>query len=120
MTAFMFVTLGQAGGTCQDGFTLCTPPGATSDITPQIGSPEFLGLFVDIVLSSLPASKRSSSPGTASLCCTSSLSCLCMVNLDIPFCFDRFTTDYYLPDGSYGTVVCTSRTYLFPERTGLN
>jgi hypothetical protein len=28
-----------------------------------------------------------------------------MANLQLPFCYDRFTTNYFLPDGSYGTVV---------------
>ena len=93
-------------GSCGAGFTICAPPGATSAITPQIGSSDFQNLFVDIVESSLPASKRSL-PGrsTASLCCTSSLSCLTMANLQLPFCYDQFTTNYFLPDGSYGTVV---------------
>jgi hypothetical protein len=95
-----------SGGSCDAGFTICAPPGATSATTPQIGSSDFQNLFVDIVESSLPASKRSlSGRSTASLCCTSSLSCLTMANLQLPFCYDQFTTNYYLPDGSYGTVV---------------
>jgi hypothetical protein len=28
-----------------------------------------------------------------------------MANLAIPFCYDKFTTNYFLPDNSYGTVV---------------
>ncbi|PSS25937.1 hypothetical protein M430DRAFT_25673 [Amorphotheca resinae ATCC 22711] len=98
-----------SNGDCSAGFTLCTSSGATSNATPQIGTAEFQGLFVDIVSSSLPSDKRFlSDRDTASqpsLCCISTLSCLTMATLEIPFCYDKFTTDYYLPDGSYGTVV---------------
>ncbi|KAF5867775.1 uncharacterized protein Bfra_006973 [Botrytis fragariae] len=101
-------------GECQQGYTLCSPAGATTATTPQIGDSDFVNLFQDIVLSSLPASKRSLSSSSehstekrdsASLCCVSSLTCLTMHSLSIPFCYDQFTTNYYLPDDSYGTVV---------------
>lgn len=97
---------------CSTGFTVCSPSGAlsTGDV-PQIGDPEFVSLFSDIVLSSLPPSK--SKPrwasevenGASALCCTSSLSCLTLHGLLLPFCYDPFTTNFYLPDSSYGTVV---------------
>ncbi|KAI9642300.1 hypothetical protein NHQ30_009102 [Ciborinia camelliae] len=103
----------ESRGTCRQGYTLCSPVGATTSNTPQIGSSDFVNLFQDIVLSSLPASKRSLSSAeasiekrdSASLCCISSLTCLSMHSLNIPFCYDQFTTNYYLPDDSYGTVV---------------
>ncbi|TAQ86457.1 hypothetical protein B7494_g5231 [Chlorociboria aeruginascens] len=91
---------------CQTGYTVCAPAGATSTTTPQIGDASFPDLFHDIVQSSLPSSKRSlSSRDTASLCCVSSLACLAMSSLSIPFCYDKFTTNFFLPDGSYGTIV---------------
>ncbi|ATZ51103.1 hypothetical protein BCIN_06g05370 [Botrytis cinerea B05.10] len=101
-------------GECQQGYTLCSPAGANTATTPQIGDSDFVNLFQDIVLSSLPASKRSLSSSSEhsvekrdspSLCCVSSLTCLTMHSLNIPFCYDQFTTNYYLPDDSYGTVV---------------
>lgn len=104
---FTFTSHSQAGDACAEGFTLCAPRGATSERSPQIGSPAFERLFVDIVFSSLPpSSERSLVASSTSLCCHSTMSCLLMSNLEIPFCYDPFTTDYYLPDGSYGTVVC--------------
>ncbi|TKA65110.1 hypothetical protein B0A49_08705, partial [Cryomyces minteri] len=30
--------------------------------------------------------------------------CLLLANLNVPFCYDKFTTDYILPDGSYGQI----------------
>lgn len=86
---------------CATGYTLCSPPGASTTVTPQIGDSAFPNLFADIVHSSLPASKRSlSERQTASLCCIASLDCLTMSGLSLPFCYDRFTTNYFLPDGS--------------------
>src|SRR6266536_5836915 len=95
---------------CGAGFTICAPPGATSETTPKIGDAQFKDLFVDIVNSNLPSSNSKRSPSlsarsSASLCCISSLSCLTMANLAIPLCYDKFTTNYFLPDNSYGTVV---------------
>ncbi|KAJ8059168.1 hypothetical protein OCU04_012142 [Sclerotinia nivalis] len=107
------------GGDCRQGYTLCSPAGATNANTPQIGDSDFVNLFQDIVLSSLPANKRSlpssseasfEKSDSASLCCVSSLTCLTMHSLSIPFCYDQFTTNYYLPDDSYGTVVGGSYT----------
>jgi len=95
-----------AEGDCADGYLICSPPGATSATTPEIGTPDFQNLFVDIVQSSLPPSKRDlSGRGVSSLCCNELLSCLAMSTLALPFCYDRFTTNYFLPDGSHGTVV---------------
>ncbi|QSZ29246.1 hypothetical protein DSL72_003758 [Monilinia vaccinii-corymbosi] len=108
-----------AAPSCRQGYTLCSPAEAKNENTPQIGDADFVNLFQDIVLSSLPASKRwlSSSLGSsidkrnaASLCCISSLTCLSMHSLNIPFCYDQFTTNYYLSDDSYGTVVGGSYT----------
>ncbi|PVH69216.1 hypothetical protein DL98DRAFT_626091 [Cadophora sp. DSE1049] len=93
---------------CVEGYELCSPPGARLTNTPQIGSPEFQNLFVNIVQSSLPTNERADrevAASSASLCCNALLSCFVMSNTRIPFCYDKFTTNYFLPDGSYGTVV---------------
>jgi hypothetical protein len=95
--------------TCREGFTICEPPGATTLETPEIGGAKFPDLYNNILRSSLPefTSRRSSlSPrSSASLCCIASLSCLTMANLALPFCYDEYTTNYFLPDNSYGTLV---------------
>jgi hypothetical protein len=108
-----------ANSDCTSSFSLCAPPGATSNTTPQLSNPDFQNLFVDIISSSLPSNKRSlSTAGTASLCCYTTLSCLLLSSLSLPFCYDRFTTNYYLPDGSYGTVYNGS--YVSPAGTTAN
>jgi hypothetical protein len=93
-----------AENNCPTGLTLCSPPGATNTHTPQIGSPDFENLYVDLLHSALPPAKRASVDGIASLCCISSLSCLTMANLALPFCYDKFTTNFFLPDTSFGTL----------------
>jgi hypothetical protein len=94
---------------CDKGLTPCTPEGATSENTPEIGTPDFESLYMDIIASRLPGiSKRSPNSDTAPLCCQESASCLLMANLKLPFCYDPFTTNYYLADNSFGTIVCIS------------
>lgn len=88
---------------CGSGFQVCTAPGTSA--TPQIGSSDFQNLFVNIVQSSLPASKRDLLTRSTSLCCNALLSCLTMASTSLPFCYDKFTTNFFLPDGSTGTVV---------------
>ncbi|KAH7385130.1 hypothetical protein BKA64DRAFT_548004, partial [Cadophora sp. MPI-SDFR-AT-0126] len=99
---------------CPKDYKLCSPPGATSTNTPQIDTSEFQNLFINLIQSSLPSTspKRGnrqisakSNSASASLCCNALLSCLVMNNTSMPFCYDKFTTNYFLPDGSYGTVV---------------
>ncbi|TVY41850.1 hypothetical protein LOCC1_G004837 [Lachnellula occidentalis] len=100
------IALPSLGATaCPTGLSLCSPPGATNSHTPQIGSPDFENLYIDLLHSSLPPSKRSrAEEGTASLCCITSLSCLAMPTLALPFCYDKFTTNFFLPDTSFGTL----------------
>ncbi|TVY18203.1 hypothetical protein LARI1_G003124 [Lachnellula arida] len=101
--SFALPSLGATG--CPTGLSLCSPLGATNSHTPQIGSPDFENLYTDLLHSPLPPSKRSrSEEGTASLCCITSLSCLAMPTLALPFCYDKFTTNFFLPDTSFGTL----------------
>jgi hypothetical protein len=96
--------------TCSSGYTTCSPSGATSTTVPKIGDADFANLFVDIVKSGLVDGNAKRSPDfsiserAASLCCVASLTCMAMSGLNIPFCYDRFTTNFFLPDGSYGTI----------------
>ncbi|EEP78136.1 predicted protein [Uncinocarpus reesii 1704] len=53
-----------------------------------------------------------------SLCCRSPMPCLLVRNRKLSFCWDRFTTNYYLPDGSHGSI--TSGVYTTPSRDTVN
>lgn len=103
----IFAALVSDLNTCASGYSLCAPPDVTTIVTPQIGDSDLQDLYTDILSSSLPSFKKRSlsSRGSASVCCITSLTCLAMSSLAIPFCYDKFTTNYYLPDGSYGTLV---------------
>ncbi|KAK0101844.1 hypothetical protein ONS95_001342 [Cadophora gregata] len=124
LLSLLFLSSTKASRDCAEGYSLCSPPGATSTTTPQILTPEFQTLFINIIQSSLPSNNNkrtnhdissSSQPSSSSpsLCCNVLLSCLLMSTTHIPFCYDRFTTNYFLPDGSYGTVA--TGTYTSPN-----
>ncbi|KAL3421126.1 hypothetical protein PVAG01_07571 [Phlyctema vagabunda] len=94
---------------CAAGYKLCAPAGASSQSPPRIGDEAFQNLLVDMVQSSLPEFKKKrahpqSDEVATLLCCIESLDCVLMSNLLIPFCYDKFTTNYHLSDGSYGTI----------------
>ncbi|KAI9823854.1 MAG: hypothetical protein M1826_007600 [Phylliscum demangeonii] len=38
------------------------------------------------------------------VCCTQSSLCAIVTQLDVPYCYDRRTSDFFFPDGSYGSV----------------
>ncbi|CAG8961065.1 hypothetical protein HYFRA_00002607 [Hymenoscyphus fraxineus] len=102
-SAIALATPALTAGTCQTGYTICSPSGATSSNTPSITSPQFPSLLQDLLASPLPPLNKRAD-GTASLCCVSSLSCLTLANLAVPFCYDKFTTNFVLPDNSFGTI----------------
>ncbi|KAI9863737.1 MAG: hypothetical protein M1824_006334 [Vezdaea acicularis] len=102
---------------CQASYTACKPSGAKSTSSPPVGS-ALSSLFVDLLdsIQGVPnPSKRKrevddiarvlgtrdiSSP----ICCAPTTLCLLLQEFDVPFCYDRFTTNYFLPDGSYGSI----------------
>jgi len=47
---------------------------------------------------------RLQSRSDAPYCCLESTQCLLLQDYNVPFCYDKFTTSYFLPDGSYGTI----------------
>lgn len=102
---------------CQSGYTICAPSGATTTSVPKIGDASFRQLFTDLVETNLPGGnskvRRDELEATfdslvtrdsASLCCQDSTLCYSMASLSIPFCYDKFTTNFFLPDSSYGTL----------------
>ncbi|RVX73830.1 hypothetical protein B0A52_02720 [Exophiala mesophila] len=38
------------------------------------------------------------------ICCAETTECMLLKNYKVPFCWDRFTTNYFLPDDSYGSI----------------
>ncbi|KAI9672875.1 MAG: hypothetical protein M1829_004425 [Trizodia sp. TS-e1964] len=99
---------------CGFNYSPCNPTGAKSSSTPPIGA-GLSTLYLNI-LRSIPVagSKRGIiEPSLSSLksrdlnpiCCAVTTQCLLLHDFGIPFCYDPFTTNFYLPDNSYGTVI---------------
>ncbi|KAK3078250.1 hypothetical protein LTS18_008063 [Coniosporium uncinatum] len=110
-----------ARDSCPTSQTTCSPNGAQTTSLPAVG-PD-LSSFYDDLLDSVKgisfkkrsiavARRRSSSAEVyrlqsrhdAPYCCLESTQCLLLQDYNVPFCYDKFTTSYFLPDGSYGTI----------------
>ena len=82
--------------------------------SPNVG-PDMSSLYVDLLSSvaGIHFSKRElgtidgaiiEERGSPSMCCAQGTSCLNLQGFNVPMCYDKFTTDYILADGSYGTI----------------
>lgn len=85
----------------------CQPSGATGNDAPAIGS-DLSSLYVDVLNSvrGISFSKRDLTARAANsgFCCFASLNCVNVQSLNIPMCYDKFTTNFKFPDGSYGSL----------------
>lgn len=84
----------------------CAPEGATGTDPPEIGS-DLKDMYVDLLESvkDIHFRKRETDSVVAradGFCCV--LDCVNVQNLNIPMCYDKFTTQYAFPDGSYGSL----------------
>ncbi|KAF2631818.1 hypothetical protein BU25DRAFT_197534 [Macroventuria anomochaeta] len=85
----------------------CQPSGATGTDPPAVGS-DLSSLYVDVLSSvqGISFNKRGLTPraATSGFCCVASLNCVNVQSLNIPMCYDKFTTNFKFPDGSYGSL----------------
>lgn len=85
----------------------CQPSGATGTNPPAVGS-DLSSLYVDVLNSvqGIYFSKRglTARATTSGFCCAASLNCVNVQTLNIPMCYDKFTTNFKFPDGSYGSL----------------
>jgi hypothetical protein len=84
----------------------CAPEGATGSDPPEIGG-DLSSLYVDVLASvkDIHFEKRETDSiiaRTDSFCCA--LDCVNVQNLNIPMCYDKFTTNFAFPDGSFGSL----------------
>jgi hypothetical protein len=96
---------------CAPNFTSCQPSGSSRTTLPPAGS-DLSTLFGSLLTSvkgirakrdgavSAELSKRDS----PRICCADGTRCLNLADFNIPFCYDRFTTNFVLADGSSGTL----------------
>ncbi|KAF1949278.1 hypothetical protein CC80DRAFT_540388 [Byssothecium circinans] len=87
----------------------CNPSGATGTKSPTVGS-DLKTLYIDLLASVRDIHFRRRRPDNFisaradGFCCRESLDCVNIRNLNIPMCYDKFTTNYQFPDGSYGSL----------------
>lgn len=86
----------------------CNPQGATGTSPPTFG-PDLKSMYLDLLASvkDIHFQKRwADSIGARDdgFCCRQSLDCVNVQNLNVPICYDKFTTNYAFPDGSFGSL----------------
>ncbi|KAF1832404.1 hypothetical protein BDW02DRAFT_571047 [Decorospora gaudefroyi] len=94
-----------AKATEEDPCEPCQPQGATSLTPPSVGT-ELSSLYTDILSSikGISFDKRSVQARAEGFCCRKSLDCVNVQNINVPICYDKFTTNFLFPDNSYGSV----------------
>lgn len=81
----------------------CQPSGATG-LTPPT---DLTSLYTDVLgsVKDIKFQKRTlDARADSGFCCRASLNCVNVNNLNIPMCYDRFTTNYAFAEGSYGSL----------------
>ena len=85
----------------------CQPSGATGMDPPSVGS-DLSTLYINVLdsVKGISFSKRSGMTRRADsgFCCVASLNCVNVASLNIPMCYDKFTTNFKFADGSYGSL----------------
>ncbi|KAF2007893.1 hypothetical protein P154DRAFT_516672 [Amniculicola lignicola CBS 123094] len=94
--------------TARDVCNPCAPKGATGTKPPTIGSEDLESMYTLLLASVKGIHFRRRSEGIIAraegFCCRETLDCVNVQNLNIPMCYDKFTTHYAFPDGSYGSL----------------
>ncbi|KAK7533105.1 uncharacterized protein J3D65DRAFT_634371 [Phyllosticta citribraziliensis] len=104
--------------TCGKNMQVCSPSGATTSHLPSLG-PDLSSLYVDLLstVEGVHFAKRHSKDDdddddndddTVAFCCSAATSCLLLSSTScpgkIPICYDKYTTNFVLPDGTTGTI----------------
>jgi len=128
-TSFLFLTLlstalaqtpARAKVSRQEECLPCDPEGASDAGGPALEA-DLTSLYVDVLetVKDINFRKRSLYRNVPRLiedfCCQSNLDCVTVVNYNLAICYDKFTTHYAFPDGSWGSL--TDGTYTTSEGT---
>lgn len=87
----------------------CQPQGATGTNPPRVGS-DLRSLYINVLASVKDIKFRKRHIDslevrlTQGFCCRQSLDCVNVQSLNIPMCYDKFTTNFAFQDGSYGSL----------------
>ena len=92
----------------RDACEPCNPQGATGTNPPTIGS-ELKSMYIDLLgsVKDIHFRKRWTDlvlRRADGFCCRETLECVNVENLNIPMCYDKFTTQYAFQDGSWGSL----------------
>ncbi|KAK8151890.1 hypothetical protein IWX90DRAFT_418585 [Phyllosticta citrichinensis] len=105
--------------TCGKNMQVCSPSGATTSHLPSLG-PDLSSLYADLLstVDGVHFAKRHAknddndddddNDDTVAFCCSAATSCLLLSSTScpgkIPICYDKYTTNFVLPDGTTGTI----------------
>ncbi|KAL8655932.1 MAG: hypothetical protein Q9210_000570 [Variospora velana] len=104
---------------CADKYSKCAPRGAESTNIPTVGT-DLAPLYTNLLTSIQDAGKTKrdfsdaegkssflleSRQSSSNLCCADGTLCLLLDGLNLPFCYDNYTTNYFLPGGTTGQIV---------------
>jgi len=94
--------------TTRDECNPCNPNGATGSTPPSVGT-GLKSLYLDVLASvkDISFEKRWADIVQAredGFCCRETLDCVNVQNLNVPMCYDKFTTNFAFSDGSYGSL----------------
>ncbi|KAF2012130.1 hypothetical protein BU24DRAFT_412658 [Aaosphaeria arxii CBS 175.79] len=86
----------------------CNPQGATNSSAPVVG-PAMMSLYVDVLASvkDIHFKRRWTDNAIApdeGFCCRESLDCVKVNNLNMPICYDKYTTHFAFIDDSWGSL----------------
>ncbi|OAG03721.1 uncharacterized protein CC84DRAFT_1165908 [Paraphaeosphaeria sporulosa] len=92
----------------RDACNACNPSGATGTNPPSIGT-DLSSLYTDVLASVKDIHFRARSADSVEardggFCCAETLDCVNVQNLNIPMCYDKFTTNFAFADRSYGSL----------------
>ncbi|KAF2402509.1 hypothetical protein EJ06DRAFT_342536 [Trichodelitschia bisporula] len=105
--------------------TPCDPPGIKSITPPSLSDPTIVDFYANLLhsVSGVHFERSiSSDPNRddahAPICCEPTALCLLLSGFGVPFCYDKFTTSFLLPDASYGTL--HNGSYILPSGAHVN
>ena len=92
----------------RDDCNPCNPQGASGTSPPEFG-PDLKSMYTELLSSvkDIKFERRevdSIGARDDGFCCRESLDCVNVQSLNIPMCYDKFTTNYAFPDGSFGSL----------------
>ncbi|KAL1966162.1 hypothetical protein VTN77DRAFT_4714 [Rasamsonia byssochlamydoides] len=117
------ISVPEPAATCASGYFMCESNGAFN------GFDDLVHLYQDLVdtvdasshfkREALEAEFLPRKVTPTFLCCAEGMQCLALKGSNVPFCWDKFTTNVYLPGGPYGSITTGDFTFQSGEKVNL-